>query len=517
MLMMNQMADYQNTLRLEILISDTLQRCNEIILQRNSELKSFHNNDSSDCMSDSSRSIKSLWKQDYSLPIYIDIYLSSDQVDGEVLLIERWRIVFLKNEDIYVSSSISKKLSTFLRSLQCFTRLLPGFLLLNYSTSLPSLYYDIYNKSTQKNHHDNFSVDTSTYQLPNVTTSKGTLSVSVKYIQASTIQSFLQLPSTTGLWSLAKLPKHSSSSYSSSSSSQSSRKTNHPPQLVISPTKPIPIFQNPLTEYRRDRSESLGSVASGGYSPVADKGKYISKTSPSGRSPFSTPPKQGSLSTNFKHVRRDSYSPMPPFTIQEPFLNTIKTSGIALSGSFDEPSYRSPPFPKHTTNLISTSPQTNIWTLQSVSENNIRKAHFDTIEDSKLQILQQLQEFQSKIKFPASPFDINTNSRRVNDIVMEPKSNNLIFEKDKKDNLFDIEDYDDNSLNDENMPFAEMNSHVNCVDMNPDIHPVSQTSFTHEIVPLVSFNDSIEYINGQALHAAITLKLNEYKKLKEYI
>ena len=507
--MMNQMTDYQNTLRLEILISDTLQRCNEVILQRNSELKSFHNNDSSDCMSDSSRSIVSLWKQDYSLPIYIDIYLSSDQVDGEVLLIERWRIVFLKNEDIYVSSSISKKLSTFLRSLQCFTRLLPGFLLLNYSTSLPSLYYDIYNKSTQKNHHDNFSVDTSTYQLPIVTTSKGTLSVSVKYTQASTIQSFLQLPSKTGLWSLAKLPKHSSSSYSSSSSSQSSKKANHPPQLVMSsPTKPIPISQN-LTDYRRDRSESLGSIASGGYSPVADKGKYISKTSPSGRSPFSTPPKQGSLSTNFKHhVRRDSYSPMPPFTIQEPFLNTIKTtSGIALSGSFDEPSHIISPL-KHRANLISTSPQTNIWTLQSVSEANIRKAHFDTIEDSKLQILQQLQEFQSKIKFPASPFDINTDSR-VNDL--EPKSNDLIFEKDKKDILFDVEDFYDNSLNDENMPFAEMNSNVNCVAMSPDTHPVNQLSI--EIAPLVSFNDSIEYINGQALHAAITSKLNEYKKL----
>jgi len=162
-------------LRLEQLISDTIQRSTEIILQRNGTIQPLYidkekdNKTSNEYISECCLSIVTLWKQDYISPLFIDIYISSDQIDGELLLIERWRILFQKNDDNkdIRKSSINRKIVTFLRSLQCFTRLLPGFLLLNYTTSLPNLHFDIYTPSTQNN-NCTFSVETSTYQLPMV-------------------------------------------------------------------------------------------------------------------------------------------------------------------------------------------------------------------------------------------------------------------------------------------------------------------------------------------------------------
>ena len=170
------MGDYVvHSLRLEQLISDTIKRSTEIILQRNGTIQPLYNDKekenktSIEYISECSTSFVTLWKQDYISPLFIDVYISSDQVDRELLLIERWRILFQKNDDNKDNrvNTINRKVVTFLRSLQCFTRLLPGFLLLNYTTSLPSLYFDAYTPSTQIN-NCTFSVETSSYHLPMV-------------------------------------------------------------------------------------------------------------------------------------------------------------------------------------------------------------------------------------------------------------------------------------------------------------------------------------------------------------
>ena len=491
------MSEYQNVLRLEQLLADTIQRCSTIILQRNCTIQPMYNDDNSnrnkksnEYISDSSISIVSLWKHNPNLPLIIDIYISSNHSDV-VLLIERWTIHFHMIDEISEirKSSINRKVVTFIRSLQCFTRLLPGFLLLNYSTSIPNLYFDIYNNTAQKCINE-FSVETSAYQLPQIITAKGSLSVSVQYTQANIIQSFLQLPHITSNWSLPNITR---------SKLTHSARTSIDPTLILSPSKPIPISSN---ESQRERSESIGSNSSpisnpflsGGYSPMDKRllGKHISKTSPIGSSPFSTPPKQ-SFITNFKQSspssRRESSSPMPPFTLQD--YNTASVSGIALSYGSVPPS-----FPLRNTNLTSTSPQNNTNSSWTLRENNRHEK--EATEDCKVQILQQLQEFELKRIPKKSPFDKDTDSSDKDNF---------------KDTLFDIEDFEDNSSQDESLPFALMNPNANSIAFNPSTQPITQIC----IDSLITFNDSIEYSNGKVLQKAIISTLTEYKELKKYI
>ena len=341
----------------------------------------------------------------------------------------------------------------------------------------------------------------------------------VQYTQASVIQTFLQLAHATSFWSLSKMPRPKSSSSSRKNTNNSSdRNTN----TEISPSKPIPISPNQVNN--ESRSESIGSNPSPtGYSPMdkALSGKQpISKNSPSPSSigsPFSTPPKQTSIASNFKRtpsnekIRRDSfsYSPMPPFVLQEQYEKQYNhhqttTSGIAIAGSFEDYFPISPPFPKNSSNLLSTSPQTNVWTLQANIGNMIK-----TNDDTKESILHIIREFESKVSFPKSPFDIiNDGCEMDRNNTIEEDSNDLLLKEKDTTTLFEVDEYDDNSLSDEIMPFAFPNPNVNSITLvSPSNQPITQLSM--EI--LVSFND-VEYPNGKELQKYIMEKANEIKK-----
>lgn len=345
----------------------------------------------------------------------------------------------------------------------------------------------------------------------------------VQYTQASVIQSFLQLAHATSFWSLSKMPRpKSSTSFRKNTTNFSDRNSN----TEISPSKPIPISPNQLINdsKQRERSESIGSNTSNtspttGYSPMdkAISGKQVSKNSPSsGGSPFSTPPKQTSIASNFKRIPsnekipRDSfsYSPMPPFVLQEQYekqqhYHHTGTSGIAIAGSFDD-NFPIPPFPKKSTNLLSTSPQTNVWTLQA-NTTNVNK----TNDSTKESILHIIREFESKLLFPKSPFDVIIDGCEINGEKTNEESNDLLFEKEKfKDPLFEVDDLDDNSLNDENMPFAFPNPNANSITLvSPTAQPITQLFMD----VLVSFND-VEYPNGKELQKYILEQTNEIKK-----
>jgi hypothetical protein len=126
------------------------------------------------------------WKIFLSTPIIIDIYIENSNDNNKLILMERWKLVFKRLDDLREGriSSINRRIVTLLRTLYSFVRLLPGFQLLNVATSPNSLRLHMYNpdifgKST------GFSQDTSIYEFPRVVTPRGVLSFGVRYVKES--------------------------------------------------------------------------------------------------------------------------------------------------------------------------------------------------------------------------------------------------------------------------------------------------------------------------------------------
>lgn len=126
------------------------------------------------------------WKRNLSAPLIIDIYIENSNDNNKLILMERWKLVFKRLDDLREGriSSINRRIVTLLRTLYSFVRILPGFQLLHVATSSNSLRIHMYNpdsfgKST------NFSQDTSIYEFPRVVTPRGVLSLGVRYIKES--------------------------------------------------------------------------------------------------------------------------------------------------------------------------------------------------------------------------------------------------------------------------------------------------------------------------------------------
>jgi hypothetical protein len=109
---------------------------------------------------------------------------------------ERWKFVYNRNEDSRDGrfATIQKKVITFIRSLYCFVRLLPGFQLLKLSPKLVNINCTIYNPD-KNGVQSSFLHETITYQFPQLLNSKGVLLVEVKYTNGINLQKLLKIQS----------------------------------------------------------------------------------------------------------------------------------------------------------------------------------------------------------------------------------------------------------------------------------------------------------------------------------
>jgi hypothetical protein len=130
------------------------------------------------------------WKSNLTAPLVLDICIL-DPESKRYLLIERWKILYKRKDENKDSrlTSINRRIVTLMRTLYCFVRLLPGFQLLQLSTSTPILNFRIYNadqahQSTVKSFH----FDTTTYEFPRTQTFRGAICFGVRYVNASSLQ-----------------------------------------------------------------------------------------------------------------------------------------------------------------------------------------------------------------------------------------------------------------------------------------------------------------------------------------
>lgn len=122
------------------------------------------------------------WKRDVSKPIVLDLYIFDPKLNKHVLL-ERWKFFYQKAHDLKDTKQlpiISRRITTLLRTMHSFVRLLPGFNLSSVSPKLPTLSFQIYEQKST--YPTNFVTDSSSYRFDQVSTSKGLLIVSVKFM-----------------------------------------------------------------------------------------------------------------------------------------------------------------------------------------------------------------------------------------------------------------------------------------------------------------------------------------------
>ena len=141
--------------------------------------------------------VLSLWRENPTVPLQIDLRLVCPETQ-QMLLIERWQFVYRRKEDMKDGgrlSAVNRRIVTFLRSLYCFVRLLPGFQLLTLTSSTPMATFRIYNPDNERPPYGDFVCETSFYEFPRIQTFRGTLFVRVRYVGANILQQFLQIPS----------------------------------------------------------------------------------------------------------------------------------------------------------------------------------------------------------------------------------------------------------------------------------------------------------------------------------
>ena len=122
------------------------------------------------------------WRRDITTPLILDLYIFDPRINKHILM-ERWKFLYQRANDLKDTSQlllINHRVGTLLRSLHSFVRLLPGFNLINISQKLPTLSFQLYE---QKNTYPTgFVSDISRYNFDPISTSKGLLYMSVKFM-----------------------------------------------------------------------------------------------------------------------------------------------------------------------------------------------------------------------------------------------------------------------------------------------------------------------------------------------
>lgn len=128
------------------------------------------------------------WKKDLNKPLILEIYIFDPKMNKHYLM-ERWKFEYVKNTEVKEARQltvINRRILTLLRSLYCFVRLMPGFNLINISQKPATLNFQLFEQSNSQ--PSSFSHEFSHYKFTPVSTSKGVLQISVRFITSQVVK-----------------------------------------------------------------------------------------------------------------------------------------------------------------------------------------------------------------------------------------------------------------------------------------------------------------------------------------
>ena len=176
-------------LSLDSLVYDFIQlSCETILRDRTSNISpvGYQFNSITESLKYCHQSISS-WRKDIHKPLGLDIFIF-DTTSQSSILMERWKIAYQKVKQTPMDynrhlSFISRRISTLIRTLHCFVRMLPGYNLIKTSRKVLYLSFHIYphNETQRQDNLASFSHPPSLYKFTPVSTPQGLLSMSVNY------------------------------------------------------------------------------------------------------------------------------------------------------------------------------------------------------------------------------------------------------------------------------------------------------------------------------------------------
>jgi len=128
------------------------------------------------------------WKKDLSKTLIFDLYIFDPKMNKHILM-ERWKFHYQRNtemKDARQLNIISRRVLTLVRSLYCFVRMMPGFNLINISAKPPTLSFQLYEQKST--YPTSFVHEISRYDFHPVSTSKGAITVSVRFITSHSVK-----------------------------------------------------------------------------------------------------------------------------------------------------------------------------------------------------------------------------------------------------------------------------------------------------------------------------------------
>ena len=466
----------------------------------------------------------STWKKNIAAPLVIDLYLY-DNDKNESLLMERWKFVYNRNDDSRDGrfTTVQKKVITFIRSLYCFVRLLPGFQLLKLSPNIVNINCTFYNPD-KNGVPTSFIHETITYQFPQLLTPRGILLVELKYINGSNLQKILKIASKL---TILTSPMSKGGSYNTAPQSNKSNATPIPIPITsgaispqyFSPENNQKSRSNSIdNEYSETRIRSSSSGGGGGGAINNNNNSNSSKLStPQRNSIHSTPPKTSNFSDKKPPLYPDSgYTSInsspnayPPFMMQQNILHTGQSPTMQYMNNLalhDETMQGlSPPFP------------------QSLNLLSLRRASFERMKQSATQ---QLLEFNVNLKvaLPNSPFTAKAMYNEIaggkavpSDSIKDRESFGGIKDRDSigdKDRLSSIDDDagDAAFALEEEMPFAwGQTEGIIPFTANNNTQPIAKLCIAPPV--LVSFSEGVtdQCINETSLTEHIK-QLDDFRR-----
>lgn len=128
------------------------------------------------------------WKKDLNKPLILEIYIFDPRMNKHYLM-ERWKFEYVKSNEVKEARQlnvINRRILTLLRSLYCFVRLMPGFNLINISQKPATLSFQLFEQTNAQ--PSSFSHEYSHYKFTPVSTSKGALHMSVRFITSQAVK-----------------------------------------------------------------------------------------------------------------------------------------------------------------------------------------------------------------------------------------------------------------------------------------------------------------------------------------
>jgi hypothetical protein len=128
------------------------------------------------------------WRRDITKPMILDIYIFDPRINKHILM-ERWKYLYQRQDDISDNAQISvlnRRMVVLGRAIYSFVRLLPGFNLLHLSAKPPTVSFQIYEK--KHDYPTNFIYEYTSYEFNPVSTTRGKLGASVRFLAPHVIQ-----------------------------------------------------------------------------------------------------------------------------------------------------------------------------------------------------------------------------------------------------------------------------------------------------------------------------------------